>query len=50
MWTWRCQKFWEDLEKIGKTFFQTRGAKKSKISDKLEVLKRGGVKIVLVQK
>jgi hypothetical protein len=21
--TWRCQKFWEDLEKIGKTFFQS---------------------------
>jgi hypothetical protein len=32
MWTWRCQNFWEDLEKIGKTFFQSRGAKKSKIA------------------
>jgi hypothetical protein len=44
----------EDLEKIGKTFFQSVGAKKSKIvnkiSSKLEVLKRGGVTIVLVVK
>jgi hypothetical protein len=46
--------FLEDLEKIGKTFFQSIGAKKSKIVDKisskLEVLKRGGVTIVLVVK
>jgi hypothetical protein len=44
----------EDLEKISKTFFQSVGAKKSKIvnkiSSKLEVLKRGGVTIVLVVK
>jgi hypothetical protein len=33
------------LEKVGKTFFQSIGAKKSKISNKLDVLKRGGVKI-----
>jgi hypothetical protein len=37
------------LEKVGKTFFQSIGAKKSKIvnkiSSKLEVLKRDGVKI-----
>jgi hypothetical protein len=36
--------FWEDLKKVGKTFFQSIGAKKSKIVDKitskLEVLKR----------
>jgi hypothetical protein len=36
--------FWEGLEKVGKTFFQSKGAKKSKIvnkiSSKLEVLKR----------
>jgi hypothetical protein len=32
MWTWRCQNFWKDLEKVGKTFFQSRGAKKSKIA------------------
>jgi hypothetical protein len=42
------------LEKVGKTFFQSRGAKKSKITDKissrLEALKRNGVKIVLVIK
>jgi hypothetical protein len=42
------------LEKIGKTFFQSIGAKKSKvvekISSKLEVLKRDGVNIVLVVK
>jgi hypothetical protein len=37
--------FWEGLEKVGKTFFQSIGAKKSKISNKLEVLKREGVKI-----
>jgi hypothetical protein len=46
--------FLEDLEKIGKTFFQSIGAKKSKIVDKisskLEVLKRGGVTIVLIVK
>jgi hypothetical protein len=36
MWTWRCQKFWKDLEKIGKNFFQSRGAKKSKIAFKDE--------------
>jgi UDP-N-acetylenolpyruvoylglucosamine reductase len=45
--------FWEDLEKVGKTFFQNIGAKKSKIVDKitskLEVLKRNGAKIVLVE-
>jgi hypothetical protein len=45
--------FLEDLEKVGKTFFQA-GAKKSKIVDKIsirqEVLKRGRVKIVLVVK
>ncbi len=35
----------EGLEKVGKTFFQSIGAKKSKISNKLEVLKREGVKI-----
>jgi hypothetical protein len=38
------------LEKVGKTFFQSIGAKKSKIvnkiSSKLEVLKRDVVKIV----
>jgi hypothetical protein len=54
MWTWRCQNFWEDLEKIGKTFFQSIGAKKrkiiDKISSKLKVLKRDGVKIILVVK
>jgi hypothetical protein len=33
------------LEKVGKTFFQSIGAKKSKISNKLDVLKREGVKI-----
>jgi hypothetical protein len=51
--TWRCQFFWEDLEKVSKTFFQSIGAKKSKIVDKicskLEVLKRDGAKIVLVE-
>jgi hypothetical protein len=36
--------FWEGLKKVGKTFFQSIGAKKSKISNKLEVLKREGVK------
>jgi hypothetical protein len=45
--------YWEDLEKVGKTFFQIIGAKKSKIvnkiSSKLEVLRRDGVKIVLVE-
>jgi hypothetical protein len=45
--------FWEDLEKISKTFFQSIEAKKSKIVDKissnLEVLKRDGAKIVLVE-
>ena len=39
------------FEKVGKTFFQSIGAKKSKIvnkiSSKLEVLKRDGVKLVL---
>jgi hypothetical protein len=44
----------EGLEKVGKTFFQSTGAKKSKIvnkiSNKLEVLKRKGVKLVLVVK
>jgi hypothetical protein len=42
------------LEKVGKTFFQSIRAKKSKIvnkiSSKLEVLKRDGVKLVLVVK
>jgi hypothetical protein len=41
--------FLEGLEKVDKTFFQSIGAKKSKmvnkISSKLEVLKREGVKI-----
>jgi hypothetical protein len=41
------------LEKVSKTFFQSVGAKKSKIIDKisskLEVLKRDGAKIVLVE-
>jgi hypothetical protein len=41
------------LEEVGKTFFQSIGAKKSKIVDKisskLEVLKRDGAKIVLVE-
>ncbi len=40
--------FFGSLEKLGKTFFQSIGAKKSKIinkiSSKLEVLKREGVK------
>jgi hypothetical protein len=35
----------KDLEKVDKTFFQSIGAKKSKISNKPEVLKREGVKI-----
>jgi hypothetical protein len=42
------------LEKVGKTFFQSIGAKKSKIvnkiSSKLKVLKMDGVKLVLVVK
>jgi hypothetical protein len=42
------------LEKVDKTFFQSIGAKKSKIvnkiSNKREVLKREGVKLVLVVK
>jgi hypothetical protein len=42
------------LEKISKTFFQSIGAKKSKIvdqiSNKLEVLKRDGVKLLLAVK
>jgi hypothetical protein len=42
------------LEKIGKTFFRSIGAKKSKIVDKisskLEVLNSDGVKLVLVVK
>jgi hypothetical protein len=46
--------FWEGLEKVGKTFFQSIGAKMSKIvnkiSSKQEVLKREGVKLVLVVK
>jgi hypothetical protein len=46
--------FWEDLEKVGKIFFQSIGPKKSKIVNKiyskLEVLKRNGVKLVLVVK
>jgi hypothetical protein len=41
------------LEKLSKTFLQSIGAKKSKIVDKitskLEVLKRDGAKIVLVE-
>jgi hypothetical protein len=44
----------EGLEKVGKTFFQSIGAKNSKIvnmiSSKLEVLKREGVKLVFVVK
>jgi hypothetical protein len=48
------KKILEGLEKVGKTFFQSIGAKKSKIvnkiSNKLEVLKREGVKLVLVVK
>jgi hypothetical protein len=42
------------LEKVGKTFFQSIGAKKGKIVDnirsKLEILERDGIKIVLVIK
>jgi hypothetical protein len=42
------------LEKVSKTFLQRRRVKKSKmvdnISSKLEILKRDGVKIVLVVK
>jgi hypothetical protein len=38
------------LKKVGKSFFQSIGAKKSKIvnkiSSKLEILKREGVKLV----
>jgi hypothetical protein len=49
-----AKKIWEGLEKVGKIFFQSIGAKKSKIvnkiSSKLEVLKRLGVKLVLVVK
>jgi hypothetical protein len=45
--------FLEDLEKVGKTFSQSIGVKKSKIVDKitskLEVLKRDGAKIVWVE-
>jgi hypothetical protein len=41
------------LEKVDKTFFQSKRAKKSKIVDKisskLEVLTRDGVKIVLAK-
>jgi hypothetical protein len=41
------------LGKVGKTFFQSIGAQKSKIVDKisskLEVLKRDGVKIILFE-
>jgi hypothetical protein len=48
------KKILEGLEKVGQTFFQSIGAKKSKIvnkiSNKLEVLKREGVKLVLVVK
>jgi hypothetical protein len=40
--------FCEDLEKVGKTFFRSIGAKKSKIVDKisskLQVSKRDGAK------
>jgi hypothetical protein len=35
IWTWRCKFFWEDLKKVSKIFFQSRGAKKSKILDKI---------------
>jgi hypothetical protein len=49
-----AKKKFEGLEKVGKTFFQSIGAKKSKIvnkiSSKLEVLKREGVKLVFVVK
>jgi hypothetical protein len=42
------------LGKVGKTFFQSIGAKKSKIVNKiitkLQVLKREGVKLVFVVK
>jgi hypothetical protein len=48
------KKILEGLKKVDKTFFQSIGAKKSKIvnkiSNKLEVLKREGVKLVLVVK
>jgi hypothetical protein len=41
------------LEKVGKTFFQSVGAKNSKtvdkISSKLRVLKRDGAKIVVIE-
>jgi hypothetical protein len=47
------KRIWEDLEKVGKTFFQSIETKKSKIVDKisskLEVLKRDVAKIVLVE-
>jgi hypothetical protein len=46
--------FGKGLKKVGKTFFQSIGAKKSKIinkiSSKLEVLKREEVKLILVVK
>jgi hypothetical protein len=49
--TWRCQKIWEDLKKVNKTFIHSIGAKRSKIvnkiSSKVEILKRDGVKLVL---
>jgi hypothetical protein len=32
---WRCQKFWEDLEKVGKIFSQSIRDKKSKIVNKI---------------
>jgi hypothetical protein len=42
------------MEKVGKTFFQSIGAKKSKtvnkINSKLECLKREGVKLVFFVK
>jgi hypothetical protein len=58
-WKWRhrqnkTKKIWEGLEKVDKTFFQSIGAKKSKIvnkiNSKLEVLKREGVKLVFFVK
>jgi hypothetical protein len=46
-------KNWEDLEKVNKTIFQSIGAKKSKIVDKIsskiQILKRDGAKTGLVE-
>jgi hypothetical protein len=50
----RCQKFWDDLEKVSKTVFQSIGSKKGKIIDnissKLEILRGDRVKIIFVVK